>query len=162
MSFFSKLLILAVAVIILAYLFFYFTESLLVPGLKLGAQSQVCFKEHCFLVELAKTEEARAKGLMFRKSLDKNKGMLFIFNQEGIYPFWMKNTLIPLDIIWLSKDSKVVFINKSAQPCVESSCPEINPEVNAQYVLEINAGVSDEIGLNVGDGLDTAFYDIIN
>lgn len=168
MKFFVRTLALIIVVACLIYVFFYFAESLLAPGSKPYAQPQVCFKEHCFFVELAKTEEARAQGFMFRKSLDKDKGMLFIFNQEGVYPFWMKNTIIPLDIIWLSKDSKIVFISKSAQPCLpaqadtKSSCTGINPEVNAQYVLEINAGVSDELGLNVGDGLDTAFCDIIN
>jgi len=165
---FFKTLFLIIAVACLIYVFFYFTDILLAPASKPDTQPQVCFKEHCFFVELAKTEEARAQGLMFRKSLDKDQGMLFIFNQEGIYPFWMKNTLIPLDIIWLNKDSKVVFISKSTQPCLsaqagaKSFCPGINPEVNAQFVLEINAGVSDELGLNVGDGLDMAFCDIMN
>lgn len=91
------------------------------------------------------------QGLMERQSLNKNEGMLFIFKQEGIYPFWMKNTLIPLDIIWISKEKKIVFINKNSQPCGTADCPIINPGVKAKYVLEINAGISEEIGLETGD-----------
>src|SRR4030042_2848822 len=66
-----------------------------------GKQNQVCFKKHCFSVELAVTPEEREEGLMFRKNLDSDKGMLFIFEKEGKYGFWMKKTLIPLDIIWI-------------------------------------------------------------
>lgn len=73
---------------------------------------QICFQENCFEVELAITTEEITKGLMFRKELPQNKGMLFIFAKEGIRSFWMKNTLIPLDIIWLNKNKEVVFIKK--------------------------------------------------
>ena len=58
-------------------------------------------------------------GLMFRENMDSDRGMLFIFEKEGEYPFWMKNTLIPLDIIWINKDKEVVFISENAQPCEE-------------------------------------------
>ena len=90
---------------------------------------------------------------MYRKELDKNKGMLFIFDKEGIYPFWMKNTLIPLDIIWIDSNDKVVFISQNVQPCKNLICPSIFPTVKAKYVLEVNAGVCQEIGLKVGDEL---------
>src|ERR1044072_2206464 len=62
---------------------------------------QVCFKNKCFNVEIASDEEQRIKGLQLRRLLDEDKGMLFVFPQEGLYPFWMKSTLIPLDIVWL-------------------------------------------------------------
>ena len=64
---------------------------------------EVCLKEKCFSVELAKTSAEQAKGLMFRENLSIDKGMLFIFEKEEIYPFWMKDHLIPLDIIGIDK-----------------------------------------------------------
>jgi uncharacterized membrane protein (UPF0127 family) len=115
-----------------------------------GNESQVCFRENCFYVELALTPEEQSRGLMFRDHLDQDRGMLFVFQEEGIYPFWMKNTLIPLDIIWIGENKEVVFISKNTQPCGELSCPMINPGGKAKHVLEVNAGVSDEIELVVG------------
>ena len=117
-------------------------------------QSRVCFKDNCFNVELAITDEERALGLMSRNSLDRNKGMLFIFNEEGMYPFWMKDTLIPLDIIWINQNKEVVFISENTQPCKEDPCPTVSPNQKAKYVLEINTGISKEIGLKVGDKVE--------
>lgn len=113
-------------------------------------QNQVCFETHCFNVELALTKEERDRGLMFREKLGQNEGMLFVFDGEALYSFWMKNTLIPLDIIWLDKEKEVVFINKNSQPCQIDYCPLISPKEPAQYVLELNAGIADKIGLDVG------------
>ncbi len=118
---------------------------------KPAAGAAVCFGQNCFSAEVSKTPLELARGLMFKKSLEQDKGMLFIFDKEGIHPFWMKNTLIPLDIIWMDKDSRVVFIEKSAQPCRQQNCPTINPGVNAKYVLEVNAGTCAKIGIDVGD-----------
>ena len=116
-------------------------------------KSQVCFRDSCFQVELALTAEQQARGLMFRQALDSDEGMLFIFPQDGIYPFWMKNTLIPLDIIWMDSNRTVVFIGKDEQPCGPEECTSINPEVPARYVLELNAGAVGRIGLEAGDAL---------
>ena len=112
-------------------------------------QNQVCFKSYCFSVELAVTPEEREKGLMFRQNLDSDKGMLFIFKKEGRYGFWMKNTSIPLDIIWINDNKEVVFINENTQPCRENYCPVIEPTKDAKYVLEINGGLSEKIGLTI-------------
>ena len=90
---------------------------------------------------------------MFRKELAQNRGMLFIFEKEDIYPFWMKNTFIPLDIIWINADKEVVFLSKDNPPCKEISCLSINPQRPAKYVLEVNAGAIDKIGLKLGDKL---------
>lgn len=114
---------------------------------------KVCYKEKCFQVEVADTESKREQGLMFRKKLDEGGGMLFIFKKEGIYPFWMKNTLIPLDIIWIGADKKVVFVENNAAPCHQENCPEISPASNALYVLEISGGAAKGIGLQAGDYL---------
>ncbi|MCK5044376.1 DUF192 domain-containing protein [Candidatus Parcubacteria bacterium] len=114
-------------------------------------ENQVCFKKHCFSVELAETSAERSKGLMFREQLDEDKGMLFVFPAEQEASFWMKNTLIPLDIIWFNENKEVLFIKKDAQPCGTDKCLSINSGVEAQYILELNAGVADEIGLIIGD-----------
>jgi len=116
--------------------------------------SEVCFKSNCYSVELAMTDTERERGLMYRDRLDLGNGMLFVFDSDGIYPFWMKNTLIPLDMIWLDGDGKVVYIYKNARPCEEEDeCSNIIPPDSARYVLEINAGEADRIGLKEGDEL---------
>jgi hypothetical protein len=108
------------------------------------------FESHVFSVELATTAEKRARGLMFREHLDPDNGMLFVFEQEGMHPFWMKNTLIPLDIIWIDKNKTVVFLSKNTPPCQHVPCPTINPGKEAKYVLEVCGGTADRIGLEVG------------
>lgn len=119
-------------------------------GLK---QSNVCFKDSCFNVELARTSQERVSGLMFKQSLDSDKGMLFIFHKEGEYSFWMKNMLIPLDIIWIDKNEKVVWIEENIQPCLEQECESIKSDQKAKYVLELNADTVDRINLKIGDEL---------
>ena len=130
---------------------------MLIPQTLLSPQNQnpsrVCFSGSCFSVELAVTPDQQATGLMNRKSLDQDKGMLFIFSQDGVYPFWMKDTLIPLDMIWMDSSGRVVFIGRDEQPCSPVECPSINPGVPARYVLEINGGDADRIGLKVGDSM---------
>jgi uncharacterized membrane protein (UPF0127 family) len=116
-------------------------------------QDKVCFKSRCFNVEIADTVESRQKGLMYRDFLASNEGMLFIFDNEGIYPFWMKNTLIYLDIIWIDENKQVVYIQENALPCKEENCINYNPDKNALYVLEINAGKVKELGLKEGDNI---------
>ena len=87
---------------------------------------------------------------MFRESLEESKGMLFVFNKEENYIFWMKNTLMPLDIIWLNKNGEVVFIKENAMPCSQI-CESIDPKKDAIYVLELNSGISNQIKLNIGE-----------
>lgn len=128
--------------------------SLLLVGF-LNQKAKICFDNKCFDVEVAKTQKEKADGLAFRKSLAEDSGMLFVFDEEGPYSFWMKNTLIPLDIIWIDGNSEVVFIQKSAQPCAEEKpCQSITPDVKAKYVWEVNSGFAEKIGLRVGDKLN--------
>ena len=154
---FLEILLLVILVFILLYLVFYPIKIVSPQIVKQNQLSSVCFGNPpvggCFQVELARTESERDQGLMYRKELDKNKGMLFIFDKEGIYPFWMKNTLIPLDMIWIDGNNKVVFISQNVQPCKSFICPTIFPPVKAKYVLEINAGLCDKMGLKIGDDL---------
>ncbi len=112
--------------------------------------SQVCIKQTCFQVEIADNQAERQKGLMDRSSLNDDEGMFFIFENEGIYPFWMKNTFIPLDIIWINKDKEIIHI-ESVQPCKIDPCPSYNPEKEALYVLEINSGLSEKYGFKEGN-----------
>ncbi|PIP23748.1 MAG: hypothetical protein COX90_03955 [Candidatus Nealsonbacteria bacterium CG_4_10_14_0_2_um_filter_38_17] len=113
--------------------------------------AKICLRGECYYVELAVTPEERQKGLMFRNKLDKDRGMFFIFPEEELYSFWMKNTLISLDIIWINKDEKVVFISENTSPCMNEFCPSIIPDKKAKYVLEIKGGVAGQLGLTIGD-----------
>lgn len=140
-------------VAIFFFAFFIIIVTAVLVNHRVEKRNQACFRNHCFNVELAVTPEQRNLGLMFRESLDFNKGMLFIFEEEGRHPFWMKNTLIPLDIIWIN-NKEVVSIKENIQPCKEYFCPSIEPTENAKYVLEINGGISKNIGLKIGDTIN--------
>lgn len=102
-------------------------------------------------VEFAKNDEERALGLMYRSSMDEHQGMWFIFPEEAPRSFYMRNTEIPLDIIYLDKNKKVVSIAKNARPYDETSLPSEKP---AMYVLEINGGLSDKWGIEKGDRME--------
>ena len=99
-------------------------------------------------IEIASSEQKREQGLMYRDSLGQNQGMLFIFPQAEIQAFWMKNTRMPLDIIYIGPDQKIVSIAANAQPYDETSLPSEGP---AQYVLEIAGGSCAELGISTGD-----------
>ncbi len=116
--------------------------------------SKVCFKNKCFDVEIANTPEEKRIGLMNRKYLNPSSGMLFTFEKEGIYNSWMKNTLIPLDIIWFNKDNEIIFIKENAQPCKTEQCETFGPEKKALYILEINGGLIEGTGVEVGDEVE--------
>jgi len=93
-----------------------------------------------FLVEIASTPSERQLGLMHRESMPANQGMLFEWEDEGVRTFWMKNTLIPLDMIWLDANKTIVDI-KAAEPCTVEDCPTYQGQGAAKYVLELNQGV---------------------
>lgn len=99
-------------------------------------------------IEIADDDYKTQTGLMYRHSLDKNHGMLFIFKNNEPRSFYMKNTEIPLDIIYFNSDKEVVSIVKNAKPLSEASLPSEGP---ARYVLEVNAGLTEEWGLEKGD-----------
>lgn len=99
--------------------------------------------------EIAKTEKEITKGLSGRKSLAKDKGMLFVFPDIGLYTFWMKDTLIPLDIIWIL-DDEIVDI-KTLQPETPDSIPTYASPNEVNYVLEVNAGFAKENNVKIGD-----------
>ena len=112
----------------------------------------VCFKDKCLKVELVATEKARERGLMGRHYLGEDRGMLFVFSQENFWPFWMKNTYIPLDIIWIDKNGKVIDMVRGAEPAADGQTPMIlTPILRAQFALEVNAGFADKNHIHVGD-----------
>jgi uncharacterized protein len=104
-------------------------------------------------VEIADTEERRQRGLMFRERLGPSEGMIFLFEEPGAYPFWMKNTLIPLDMIWVGADERIVWIAHSVPPCKADPCPSYHHKGEALYVVEVASGFARQHGLKVGDQL---------
>lgn len=112
-----------------------------------GDTPRICF-------EIADTEGKRAKGLMFRKSgeLPEDQGMLFIYPDEGLRSFWMKNTFIPLDMIFMDSQKTVVGIVESASPLTESPRKVDRP---SQLILELNAGSAKKWGIAVGSVFKT-------
>ena len=102
-------------------------------------------------IEIADDEYTTQTGLMYRTSLETDQGMLFIFPGSQMRSFYMKNTKIPLDIIYIDEDYSIVSFQKNAKPYDETSLPS---EAPAKYVLEINAGLSDEWQLAAGDKID--------
>lgn len=104
--------------------------------------------KHEFTVEMATTPEARTIGLMFRKSMDPNAGMLFVFEKEEMRAFWMKNTLIPLDMVFIKKNGVIDSIHANAIPHDETPAPSKGPALG---VLEINGGRAAELGIKPGD-----------
>lgn len=105
------------------------------------SKPRVCFGERCVLVEVARTPEERSRGLMYRESLPPTSGMLFVFEEENVYGFWMKNTRIPLDAIWLDGNGSVVDVI-TMYPCQKDPCKVYTPSGSALMVLEINAGLA--------------------
>lgn len=99
-------------------------------------------------IEFAKDEYSREKGLMYRRNMDEMQGMLFLFEDAAPRSFWMKNTYISLDIIYIGADKKIVSIQKSAIPLSEESLPSYK---DAMYVLEVNAGFTDKYNIKEGD-----------
>lgn len=108
---------------------------------------------HMFInLEIAQTPQERARGLMFRKNLQKNQGMLFVFPKPLAHSFWMKNTLIPLDLIWLDHEKKIVYYQDEIPPCNESECRIYSPpaDMKASYVIEIQSGLRKKLNLEKG------------
>lgn len=122
------------------------TEIDSTSGLPLG---RLYFDGAVINIELAENEVSRAYGLMNRLILPKNWGMLFLFDDEKPRSFWMKNTKIPLDILYLDSDGIVQQI-EAAEPCHTERCPSYPSEGPIQYVLELAQGESERLGIRVG------------
>ena len=105
-------------------------------------------KNITFNVEVAKTIEERRTGLMYRKELLNNEGMLFIFPSEKIIQLWMKNTYIPLDVIFISENKLIVDIKKNMEKLSETI---VKSKVKSRYALEFNAGLINKLDIEIGD-----------
>ena len=106
-----------------------------------------------FSVELATNEAAREHGLMMRTSLAPDHGMLFVFPDTAPRGFWMKNTLIPLDILYFDANRKLVSAQLDVPPCRADPCPIYPSTGPARYVLELSAGTAKRTGVRNGDVL---------
>lgn len=102
-------------------------------------------------IEIADNSYETQTGLMYRSTMAENRGMLFIFDNEAMHSFYMRNTQIPLDIIYINKNKEIVSFAKNAKPFDETSLPSKFP---AMYVLEINAGLADQWNLKEGDKIE--------
>lgn len=101
--------------------------------------------------ELAVTDEERQQGLMFRDRLNPDQGMLFVFEEEGFYSFWMKNMKFPIDILWLDGEKKIVHIESGVPPCLAEPCPSYGPKFPSLYVFEIISGGVEKYKLKMFD-----------
>ncbi|HEY2828631.1 MAG TPA: DUF192 domain-containing protein [Thermoanaerobaculia bacterium] len=102
-------------------------------------------------VEIAADDPTREQGLMFRDQLAADHGMIFIFAQNGVYPFWMKNTIIPLDMIWIDDQHRVNYVASDALPCKADPCPNYGSmTIPSRYVLETAAGVAKKHNVAAG------------
>lgn len=112
-------------------------------------------KVHVFKVELALTKDQIMQGLMFRQDMPEMGGMLFYFGSDAPRSFWMKNTPLPLDIIFISAEGSIVNIHDNAVPFSEASIPSQGP---ARAVLEIHGGLSEKLNIKAGDQVFSRFF----
>ena len=110
-------------------------------------------------MELATTQEQWIRGLMYRHSLAPDTGMLFIYNHDAPYAFWMKNCFIHLDIIWLSKDKRIVYYVENIPPCDHQDCPSYGSMNMARYVIEANRGTIKKHKLRLGDKIEIRIFE---
>jgi len=99
-------------------------------------------------IEIAEDDDSRTQGLMYRDNMKESQGMFFIFPYEFPQSFWMRNTVMPLDIMFVNKANEIVKIHKNAKPYDESSYPSVRPAI---YVVEVRAGYSEKFGVKEGD-----------
>ena len=104
-------------------------------------------------VEIAAEPERRAEGLMFRDHLAPGTGMLFLFPQDDYLAFWMKNTRIPLDMVFMDAQHRIVGVEENVPPCKFDPCPSYGPDGMSRYVLEVSGGVTKQHNLKAGDVL---------
>lgn len=153
--------------IIIAFLGFMIYSSFIAPTQKIQSgktlkQSSIDFRKEGELtfrnaegefiskidIELADDDESRSTGMMYRAKMGEDQGMFFIFPYENFQSFWMRNTVLPLDIMFVNSQLEIVTIHRNAKPFDENSYPST---AIAQYVVEVNGGYSDKYDLKVGD-----------
>ena len=116
-----------------------------------AAGPSVELKGHRFDIEIAADDAARERGLMFRDSMPADHGMLFLFDDMQPRVFWMKNTWIPLDMLFFDDQYRLVSVQERVPPCRSDPCAQYPSSGPARYVLELNGGTADKLGLKPGD-----------
>jgi len=104
--------------------------------------------------ELASSDEERQQGLMFREKINEDQGMLFLFEEEGLHSFWMKNMTFSIDILWLDRQKRIVHLAPEVPPCPSDPCPSYAPGAAAMYVLELKSGAAKRHHLKLYDRLE--------
>lgn len=112
-------------------------------------------QSHEFKIEIARTDEEKIKGLMFRTKMPEDAGMLFVFDNEEERNFWMRNTLISLDMLFIKADGTIHHIHKNAIP---EDLTRISSNGPVQAVLELNGGISDKLNIQAGDKINHAIF----
>lgn len=125
--------------------------GLTVSGCQAQPSQWVELKGQRFHVEVVDDEPSRQLGLMHRESLPEDQGMLFLFDRAAPQAFWMKNTLIPLDILYFDAERRLVSVSRDVPPCKSARCPSYPSAGPALYVLELNAGRAAALGVTRGD-----------
>jgi len=145
----GKVITIILFIFIILITFFYIVFNF--KGTGVIKEHYVTFENDLKLnVEVADNDEKRTTGLMFREKLDENSGMLFIFDGESIRNFWMKNTLMPLDMIFLDSNKKIVDIITNAIPCKADPCNFYSSESPSKYVVEVNSGYVKKNNISIG------------
>ncbi|MDJ1171175.1 DUF192 domain-containing protein [Roseofilum sp. BLCC_M154] len=127
-------------------------------GQQLEVSARVDISGAIIELEVARTPEQQALGLMYRPQLPDNRGMLFPFPDPRVVTFWMRNVPVPLDMVFLL-DGEVKAIASSVPPCTTPSCPVYGPDEAVNQVIELRSGRAAELGLQVGDRLEIQFLD---
>ncbi|HVC49888.1 MAG TPA: DUF192 domain-containing protein [Burkholderiales bacterium] len=134
------------------FFLFYMTVALASETVVFGNE-QVRVDNHVLHVEVAVTGQAKRQGLMFRSFMPKDEGMLFVYHPVIPVFFWMKNTLIPLDILYFDKMGRLFGESLNTPPCRADPCPLYSSKKPVAYVLELNAGVTKKLGIKIGTKL---------
>ena len=124
-----------------------------------AADALLAINDTVFEVELAITPEERKTGLMRRKKLASNQGMLFIYPEPQIISFWMKQTLIPLDILFFDSHGQLLETFEDIPPCKTSNCKRYTNQNPSQFVLEVPAGTTRQLKIMIGDGFEIRHKD---
>lgn len=119
----------------------------------LQSQSSVTLGGERFTVEVADTPAEQTRGLMFRDELAEGHGMLFVYPEPFMQAYWMKNVRFPIDILFFDRGRRLINVASGARPCRRDPCPRYRSERPAMYVLELNAGVAEALGVSPGDEL---------
>jgi uncharacterized membrane protein (UPF0127 family) len=121
-----------------------------------GGGGTVAFKQHTFMAEVAATDAEKAKGLMYRQSLAKDRCMFFVYSQDGEHAIWMKNCLIALDVAWVDADGRIAEVAENVPPCSPlrgDDCPTYGGTVPSRYFIEFPVGTFKRLGIRKGERL---------